>query len=509
VARPSKNLAERVRDASFLARRHGALLAGPLVVREDLRLLQTAYRAASSERERRGLALDFEAALRRPEPSNNVRPYDPADSVADFFAANLIHQKGPAAGQPFVLERWQAEFVNELYRLDERGQRIFKRAVLGVPRGNGKSPIAAAVGLYELMTRSDEPDVICAAAARDQAGVVFEYARGFAETGPLAEHLVIGRREIARLETRGVLRTISADGYVAHGANPSAVIVDEAHAFTTDKQRELFEPMDTAVHKRPDAFWLVISTAGHDRSSLFGKLHADVLEQLEPEQPEPGLTICRDEANGVLMFWYGVEADCDADDEALWKAVNPASWVTVPELRRQRHSPSMATSTFKHRHLNAWVAPEAERWIAGDAWEALVDSASRVEQGAAVCVGGDGSRAYDTSALAWASRARDGRIDIAARVFSVREDVPHHVFHQGRIDYEDIQDSRRELAETFDVAEVAFDPRYIEPAMDVVAGRLGESSVFAVEPHSRLHREALATFERQVLEGVIRHGATR
>ena len=41
--------------------------------------------------------------------------------------------------------------------------------------------------------------------------------------------------------------------------------------------------------------------------------------------------------------------------------------------------------------------------------------------------------------------------------------------------------------------------------MDVVADRLRESSVFAVEPHSRQHREALAAFERQVLEGVIRH----
>ncbi|MBA2615675.1 MAG: hypothetical protein H0U90_07845, partial [Actinobacteria bacterium] len=269
------------------------------------------------------------------------------------------------------LEPWQREFVDELYRLDERGNRIYKRAILGVPRGNGKSPIAAAVGLYELMTRTDEPDVICAAAARDQAGVVFEYARGFAESGPLAEHLVIGRREIARPETKGVLRTISADGYVAHGANPSAVIVDEAHAFTTDKQRELFEAMDTAVHKRPDAFWLTISTAGHDSASLFGKLYSDVLEQLEPEQPRPGLVTARDEANGVLFYWWGAAADCDPDDERLWEAVNPGSWVTVADLRRQRRSPSMATSTFKRRHLNAWVAPEAERWIPGDTWNAL------------------------------------------------------------------------------------------------------------------------------------------
>ncbi|MGI8606788.1 MAG: hypothetical protein ACR2L0_06505 [Gaiellaceae bacterium] len=38
-----------------------------------------------------------------------------------------------------------------------------------------------------------------------------------------------------------------------------------------------------------------------------------------------------------------------------------------------------------------------------------------------------------------------------------------------------------------------------------VAARLSDSAVFPVEPSSRLHREALATFERQVIEGVLRH----
>ncbi len=510
MGRPAKTLEQHIRDGSFRARVHHSLLSGPLLAEKALEKLQGEYKTARSERERGAIALDFQAR------AHNIRTIaragnpefvcaDDTLSPADFFEQNLRHQKGPAAGERFVLETWQREFVDELYRVDERGNRIYKRAILGVPRGCGKSPIAAGLGLYELMTRTDEPDIICAAAARDQAGIVFEYARGLAESGPLAEHLIIGRREIARPETRGVLRTISADGYVAHGANPSAVIIDEAHAFTTDRQRELFEALDTAVHKRPDSFWLTISTAGHDRASLFGKLYADVLEQLEPEYSVPGVTTARDEANGVLMFWWGAEADCDPDDEAIWQSVNPASWVTVPELRRQRRSPSMSASTFKRRHLNAWVAPEVERWIPGDTWSALAVPGSRIEPGATVCIGGDGSRSYDTSALGWASRAPDGRIDCAARVFSVRPDVPHHVRHHGRIDYADIQDSLLELAEGFEVAEIAFDPRYIEPAMETVADRLGESAVFPVEPHSRLHREALAAFERCVLEGVIRH----
>lgn len=229
-----------------------------------------------------------------------------------------------------------------------------------------------------------------------------------------------------------------------------------------------------------------------------------MLEALELQE-KPGLVIGRDEFNGVLMHWYGAADGADVDDTKLWKRVNPLSLVTVEALRRQRNSPSMSRSTFARLHLNGWVAPDVERWFSQERWDSLCDPDSRIEPGAAVAIGGDGSRSYDTSALAWASRADDGRIDVACRVFSVRDDVPHHVRHQGRIDYEDIQDSLLELAEAYSVDEVAFDPRYIEAAMETVADRLPASQVFPVEPHSRLHREALACLEKHVLEGVLRH----
>jgi len=141
VARPPKSLAERVRDGTFLARRHADLLNGPRLRPKALRELQADYKAAASERERRALALDFQERAREMIAALGDRSStDPSLAVAAFFPENLRHQKGPAAGQPFRLEPWQREFVDELYRLDERGNRIYKRAILGVPRGNGKSP---------------------------------------------------------------------------------------------------------------------------------------------------------------------------------------------------------------------------------------------------------------------------------------------------------------------------------------------------------------------------------
>jgi phage terminase large subunit-like protein len=316
--------------------------------------------------------------------------------------------------------------------------------------------------------------------------------------------LQVGRHEIRNPLNGGVLRTVSADGFVAHGLNPSACVIDELHAWSSGKQVELFDALDTAVHKRPGAFWLVITTAGHDKTSLLGRLYASMLAALEVDE-KPGLVVGSDTFNGVLMHWYGAAEDCDADDRKLWRAVNPASFVTTEALRKQRNSPSMSSATFKRLHLNAWVAPDVERWIPTDKWERLAGGVE-IADCVTVFVGADGSRAYDTTAIAWASKAPDGRIDVDCRVFSVREDVPHHVFHGGgTIDFGDVEGFLLELASRYDVQEVRFDPRFLERSMEVLAARLPSSAVAPVEPYTNAHRQALAALERAVLEGTLRH----
>ena len=86
--------------------------------------------------------------------------------------------------------------------------------------------------------------------------------------------------------------------------NPSAVIADELHAWRTPKQVELWDALDTAIHKRPGAYWLVITTAGREKGTLLGRLYAAMLDALELDE-KPGLVWGRDEFNGALLCWYG------------------------------------------------------------------------------------------------------------------------------------------------------------------------------------------------------------
>jgi len=162
------------------------LLAGPLVGPERLREIQRHWQEEMNETVLRALEREYEklvagngpieASVIRAKPRRAGGEEFCSLPVASFFPATFSHVKGPAAGQAFTLEPWQRRFVEEFSRVNGDGERIYKRGMLGVARGNGKTPLAAGLALRELVTREDEPDVILAAASRDQARVCFEYA---------------------------------------------------------------------------------------------------------------------------------------------------------------------------------------------------------------------------------------------------------------------------------------------------------------------------------------------
>jgi phage terminase large subunit-like protein len=504
VARPTKTLQEHLRDGSFRADRHAGLLLGPLVEDPELAGLQATYRSVATTEEQRLVALAFVQAAkllegRQPRPILNGRD---GAAVVDFFAQNLTHTKGPAAGQPFELELWQRDFVTEFYKRDDEGRRVYRLGVLGIPRGNGKSPLAAGLGLYELLTRRDSPDVFCAAGSREQARIVFNFARSFVETGPLLDMVKVGRNDLVYPDGLGSMRVVSAEGSLQFGHSVSCAIVDEAHVFATTKHTDLWEAFETALHKRVDSFMLGITTAGADRTSLLGHLYESALADLSLERPHECLTIGRDEDNGVLFWWYAAPETAELDDEATWRAANPASWVDLRDLRRLRYSPGTSEAAFRRLHLNQWTAAE-DVWITPTRWAAC-RSDEKIPNGAEVFVGVDAAYTGDATAVAWAHKPAEGPIPVRAHVWSALEATPAHVHVAGgHISFDAVEDFVTELGQRFRVREVVYDPAFFARSAELLGAR--GLPVASLDQRSAPMREAWSQFYEAVNAQALAH----
>ena len=94
-----------------------------------------------------------------------------------------------------------------------------------------------------------------------------------------------------------------------------------------------------------------------------------MIDREDAEHPTPYLTISRDLEGGVLFWWYGAPKTAKLDDESMWMGVNPASWITVADLRKEYVKPTVRRTTFARLHCNQWTSSE-EDWIPPDVFAA-------------------------------------------------------------------------------------------------------------------------------------------
>ncbi|OBF18011.1 hypothetical protein A5725_20045 [Mycobacterium kubicae] len=117
-------------------------------------------------------------------------PFRPRSNGSARFAAFcvkfIVVPKGTGAGGPLKLRKWQRELVGSV--LDAEAQP--RVAGWCLPRGQGKSTLVAALGLYELMTGGEGATVIVVAVDERQAGIVFGVAARMVSLNPDLESRV-------------------------------------------------------------------------------------------------------------------------------------------------------------------------------------------------------------------------------------------------------------------------------------------------------------------------------
>jgi phage terminase large subunit-like protein len=371
-------------------------------------------------------------------------------AVAKFFAGTLSHKKGPMAGRPFVLEEWQRRDLDLIYEVDKNGRRVWRDVLLGWPRGNGKSPLCAGIGLLELVSRKDEPEVFEAAGSRDQAGTLHSFALDLPRGGVLEKHLQFPesrRSPIFCPANHGYMRVLAADGNLAHSLSPSIAILDELHVFRTDRQEELYFALASAMHKRVDSVMLCVTTAGETKASLLGELYDSIIKTHELEYDDLGVRcVARNRDAGSLMIWRSATEDADISDPRIWRAVNPASWISLDEIERMAHR--VPEQVFRRLILNQWTIGDNAA-IQPALWDACEAASPVVEPGDAVWVGVDLGERHDTSAIALIAEKGD-KLAVKVRIIDPAE-------HGRKTLLPVVERELIDLAESYELVAVAYD----------------------------------------------------
>ncbi len=375
--------------------------------------------------------------------------YPTKGPIVTQFCERFLTLNGSFAGQPFVPLPWMNALLDDIYRIDPvTGKRTHRLYLLGVPRKNAKSTIAAAIAVYQLvMDRSDaEPQIISAASTRDQARLVFNMARGMVEANrDLAAICQVYRNEIINTETGGVYKVVSAEAGSVHGLNPSTVIVDEYHAHKTD---ELYVALTSGSAMRKEPLTVVISTAGYDLESPLGKLYTygRKVEAGEVEDASFGFT------------WYGPQEDeaVDPANETQWEEFNP-SWdlMNIDEFRSTRaHT---AESEFIRYRLNGWTDTQ-DAWLPHGVWDECFDENKHLEDNDRIIIGFDGAFGGDCTALVGV-RIDDLHIEPLKLWEKPEGDKTW------RTPVADVEESIRQLCERFTVQEVVADPYFFQVSL--------------------------------------------
>ena len=396
--------------------------------------------------------------------------------VIRWVEANCVFTQGEWAGKPFCMLDWQKRLVVELFEIGDEGRRRYRWALWGVPKKQGKTELAAALGLYLLLADGEpSPLVVCAAASDDQADLVFGATRTTCERSPTLSLVTeCFDREILVPTMPGArLRRVAAAAGTNDGQNISAVICDELHEWASEKGRNVWNVLTNGTGARRQPLVLQITTAGWDQDSICF------------EQYTHGKAVASGEVEDPRFHFYWLEAPADADyrDPAVWEAVNPSMGVTVhPEFFADQLT-KKPENVFRRYFLNTWTEAE-EGWITPAEWDACRGEPA-IPSDVPCFVGVDIGRRKDSTAIVAAAMVGD-KFHVRALIRVPTSNRPVAV-----------ADARADVAQLHDelqVEEVVYDPYLFAESAEILSDR-GLTLVEFPQNDSRMAPASEALYE--------------
>lgn len=437
-----------------------------------------------------------------------------AEAVRQFFAQRLTHGKDPWFNKPFELLDYQyQDIIGPLYGWRTADDfRRYRSAYIHIPKKNGKTQIAAGIGLIELHYCKGSR-VYIVATSEGQAMECYDEAAGMVERNRHLGKYIKPLRSTGRLvwhKRNSVLATMAKAAASSEGKNASCLILDELHAW---RDRKLFDSLLFAGSARPNPLLFMITTAGDDTTSLCYSEYERAQRIVAGDDP----------STDHLVQIYEAPPEAKYDDLKAWKKANPSYGITLPErgilsdIRAAKGRPERIAALKRYR-LNIWTN-EGAAWLDNSLWESL-DHITDDDADGVLWIGLDLARTRDFAAavLLFVS---DAGWQIIPRIYcpeseiATKEEVDkiplstwsksgHVIATDGdEIDQQRIFDDIAQAHARWKIAEVGYDPYNAS----TLAKRLREAGIIATAVPQTFPYMGYpsAEFERQLVDRNIQH----
>jgi phage terminase large subunit-like protein len=366
--------------------------------------------------------------------------------VIRWVETHCVYTQGRWIGKRVRLLPWQKAYLMALFEVDpETRLRRIRWTLLGVPKKNGKTELAAWLALYFLIGDGEASPLVGVAAGSDeQADLVFGAAKRCADLSPtLREITQRFEKEILVPSIPGAkLRRLSAAAGTNDGPSWFVVICDELHEWSSDKGRKLWDILTNGTGARIQPMVIQLTTAGYDKESV-------CYEQYEICQ-----RICSGEIDdpAYLFWWYEAPEGCDHRDLEFTVAANPSygeiqqEAFYVDQLRRKTEN------TYRRYFLNQWTSSE-EAWLPFNAWDGIRGSSEQPADGADIVLGFDGSYNNDSTALIGCTVEKEPHLFVVGMW-----EKPYRDTGAWRVPVLDVEAKIVEACEKWEVREIACDP---------------------------------------------------
>lgn len=371
--------------------------------------------------------------------------------IIEFAEEYFTPPRGAGAGEKIKLSESQKWLLIHIFELNEEGYFRYKEVYIQIPRKNSKSLLASIIAAYFVVKGNPGDQIYLAAKDSSQAEIVFKEVKNNIKNSKELSMAVKVNKDLVENKFLDIsIKKLTADALKVHGTGPYISICDEVHVWDSETSRstraqDLIDALVSGSGDRKESMIIYITTAG---SNFDGVAYA---------RYDKGKRIAQGslEDDTFGFFCWEAEENDPIDDPRTWRKANPglvAGFLPMETFQATFESAmTMDTTAFERYHLNKWIKHDSsEGYINAFYWDQALDNNLKLEKGARISVGFDGSQNEDSTGFV----AIDLDTGLMEVLYKWEKDLSNPNWY---VDVQEVNDAMDNIMKDYDVYKVYCD----------------------------------------------------